>query len=233
MCAMNSPTLHPQLPANDQGRDFILADLHGHRERLDQALKDCRFDANVDRLISVGDLIDRGPDSLACLALLDQPWFFAVRGNHEQMMIDAVSEAKPAAWGLWVRNGGSWALSVADDTLAYWAHRLDALPLTLSVARGEATYGICHAQYRLAHWQDRLSAGDDDTADWLWGRNRLAQKHPEPVAGIDCLFHGHTIVEAVTRKANSLYLDLGAYAGGPLVLIDADDYVPLTHRPRR
>lgn len=67
--------------ANSLGRDFIVDDLHGCLDLLDIELDRVGFDPAVDRLFSVGDLIDRGPDSMGCLRLLNKPWFFAVRGN--------------------------------------------------------------------------------------------------------------------------------------------------------
>ena len=36
-------------------------------------------------------------------------WFFSVRGNHEQMMIDTIEGT--GNQDLWVINGGSWAYS--------------------------------------------------------------------------------------------------------------------------
>ncbi|MEI9179479.1 metallophosphoesterase, partial [Pseudomonas aeruginosa] len=49
------------------------------------------FDNKKDLLISVGDLVDRGAENVECLELITFPWFRAVRGNHEQMMIDGLS----------------------------------------------------------------------------------------------------------------------------------------------
>lgn len=76
------------MPANTSGTDFVVGDLHGCFQLLDALLIQVRFDPARDRLFSVGDLIDRGPDSLACLQLLQEPWFFAVAGNHEAMLGD-------------------------------------------------------------------------------------------------------------------------------------------------
>jgi serine/threonine protein phosphatase 1 len=42
-------------------------------------LRERHFDPYKDLLICVGDLIDRGPDSLQCLQLLKRPWFKTVR----------------------------------------------------------------------------------------------------------------------------------------------------------
>lgn len=216
---------HLTFTANRQGRDFILADLHGYRTRLDAALAEQRFDPDLDRLFSVGDLIDRGPDSPACLALLDEPWFFAVRGNHEQMLIDAQRSQAVHSWSRWLMNGGNWALQQSDQQLEAWAQRLDHLPYTLTVDVGQHRIGLCHAQYRLPHWDDRLSAEDYDRADWVWGRSRLAGRDERPVAGVDWLFHGHTIVERVEQLGNSVFIDRGAYNDGPLMLINLADWL--------
>jgi len=77
-----------KLPGNRQGKDYVIGDLHGCRDLLPPLLDAIHFDPNHDRLFSVGDLIDRGPDSMACLQLLAEPWFYAVQGNHEQMLLE-------------------------------------------------------------------------------------------------------------------------------------------------
>lgn len=74
------------LPANTQGTDYVVGDLHGCFQLLQDALDKVFFDPACDRLFSVGDLVDRGPDSLKCLQLLAEPWFHAVMGNHEAML---------------------------------------------------------------------------------------------------------------------------------------------------
>lgn len=221
---------HQLLPHNLYGRDFVLADLHGHRSRLEDSLAERDFDPQYDRLLSVGDLIDRGPDSPGCLALLDEPWFYAVRGNHEQMLIDAVLQQSSPLWSRWLMNGGHWALAQDEQQLQRWAERLQALPYSLTVACGEALIGVCHAQYRLPNWDDRLTAGDYDIADWMWGRSRLSSGDQRLVAGVDWIFHGHTIVNSVIRLGNSVFIDRGAYNDGPLVLVSIADWLDGTDR---
>ncbi|MGD0959147.1 MAG: metallophosphoesterase [Methylomonas sp.] len=77
-----------QLPENKVGKDYVIGDLHGCYELLERLLDAVNFDMKTDRLFAVGDLIDRGPDSLRCLGLLSEPWFFSVLGNHELMLLD-------------------------------------------------------------------------------------------------------------------------------------------------
>lgn len=91
---------------NTQGRDFVIGDLHGAFPCFENLLKHLNFDREKDRMFSVGDLVDRGPDSLACLRLIREPWFHSVMANHEQMMLHAFADGP---FGMaWVRNGGSW-----------------------------------------------------------------------------------------------------------------------------
>lgn len=71
-----------RLAANSAGRDFVVGDLHGQYDLLMGELDRAGFDRDTDRLICVGDLVDRGPQSVECLSLLREPWFFAVLGNH-------------------------------------------------------------------------------------------------------------------------------------------------------
>lgn len=79
---------HKTIPANLAGRDFVVGDIHGCLSLLQVALREVGFDPAKDRLFSVGDLVDRGPDNVGTLRFfLENPWAMAVRGNHEDNMI--------------------------------------------------------------------------------------------------------------------------------------------------
>lgn len=59
----------------------------------------------IDLLISVGDNIDRGPESLDVLRLLNQPRFTSVKGNHEAMALEAFETGDG---NMWLASGGDW-----------------------------------------------------------------------------------------------------------------------------
>ena len=69
------------------GRDLIVGDVHGCFTKLRASLDAVGFNLERDRLFSVGDLVDRGPESDRALEWLAQPWFHAISGNHEDMAI--------------------------------------------------------------------------------------------------------------------------------------------------
>ncbi len=149
-------TLHTQIPANERGRDFIIGDLHGCLDLLEAEMARHQFDPSVDRMFSVGDLADRGPDAMGCLRLLNQPWFYAVRGNHEDMLLGYLPPSgssikpSPGAGALLMRNGGAWvdALSIDEmmeirDTLL---PKIAALPYVITVGQGETRFNVAHAE---------------------------------------------------------------------------------------
>lgn len=143
-----------RVPTNTVGRDFVVGDLHGHRAVLDELLTRTRFDPVKDRVFSVGDLVDRGPDSFSTLCLLQEPWFFAVRGNHEDMLLDytlagngyGAPERDHPFW----HNGGRWFLELTPDQYRLWEEdlllRTALLPHILVVGAGPTRFQIVHAE---------------------------------------------------------------------------------------
>ena len=83
---MKQPAPVYQRIAGHQWRHIWLSgDIHGCLEQLRRKLWHCRFDPWRDLLISVGDVIDRGPQSLRCLQLLEQHW---VRAAADVFVVD-------------------------------------------------------------------------------------------------------------------------------------------------
>lgn len=68
-------------------RTIIVGDVHGCRRELEQLLDRVRFSSG-DRLVFVGDLIARGPDTPGVLDIARRTGAIIVRGNHEQKILD-------------------------------------------------------------------------------------------------------------------------------------------------
>lgn len=83
----SNPTFIKKIKANVEGRDFIVGDIHGCYNEFKRLLDYVKFDPLRDRVFSTGDLLDRGPSPYECLNLLKKPWFHAVLGNHEDILL--------------------------------------------------------------------------------------------------------------------------------------------------
>jgi len=211
--------------ANTKGRDFVVGDIHGQLDLLDAEMRQTGFDKTRDRLFSVGDLIDRGARSFDCLSLPFEPWFFGVRGNHEMLAHDALFDTDGDDWlrhDLWMSNGGTWALSEnLKEVKVILGEAMRYLPYAREVSVAGKRVGIVHAEppadWSLIELEDH-PAGRERL---VWGRSRIKEEDTTPVANIDAVVTGHTIVGAPTTLGNVHYIDTGAFLTGDLTLIDA------------
>jgi bis(5'-nucleosyl)-tetraphosphatase (symmetrical) len=64
-------------------RRIFVGDIQGCREPLERLLRAVDFQSGRDRLLPVGDLVNKGPDSPGVLALLMQLGAEPVLGNHD------------------------------------------------------------------------------------------------------------------------------------------------------
>ncbi len=77
-------------------RLIAIGDIHGQIHKLETLLADLPLQ-DEDRLVFLGDYVDRGPDVCAVINLLlelaeERPRTVFLRGNHEQMLLDALIE---------------------------------------------------------------------------------------------------------------------------------------------
>jgi len=68
-------------------RIIIIGDLHGCLEEVQLLLDKIAYNTEHDRLIFVGDLVDRGPASAECVKFLREVGAETIRGNHDDKYI--------------------------------------------------------------------------------------------------------------------------------------------------
>lgn len=196
-----------ELPINTQGIDYFVGDIHGQYHRLMHALENVQFKPEYDRLISTGDIIDRGPDSEKCLNLLFKPWFHMVKGNHELMMQQSLLEDDQEAQYQWSNCGGLWILE-DDDPLRFipYAKRIAKLPLALKIGDIGVLHGEFFGEFK---WINALDTYHQEHL--LWGRKRFYQQDNSLIDGIKAVVVGHTPVSGAKRPVlgNTIYIDTG------------------------
>lgn len=213
---------------NTAGRDFAVGDIHGMFRALEYKLIEIDFDETKDRLFSVGDLVDRGPDSREFDRWLQKPWFHSVKGNHEQMMVDAAEEYKnPAnqeAGKLHYINGGDWFYGIPSVEQQCYSIMAQELPIAIEVETDKGLVGLIHAECPLDDWElfKNLYAQNEEYFDTvaMWSRKRITAGNENPVKGLHRLYVGHTPVKYVVTLGNVVYIDTGScFAGGCLTIV--------------
>jgi len=209
------PAVVARYGSNGAGRDFVVGDIHGMFAHLEALMRAVSFRQDTDRLFSVGDLVDRGPDSRDALEWLAYPWFHACRGNHEQFAIDSDD---PEQREVWIRqNGGEWWLDLNDEQQDQFRRGFLHMPLAMEVETATGLVGIVHADVPpMLTWErfmSLLEAGNNDATFYaMWSRNRILGKMSTPaVQGcVDRVYCGHTPTRQTVTLDNVHYIDTGA-----------------------
>ena len=205
------------------GDVIVLGDIHGCFNLYESFLDHVRNTGAT--VILLGDLIDRGPNDMAVLdrtqELLVDPesWglqaFYALRGNHEKMFLDA---ADGYGVGLWKQNGGN----VKElNNLVYHQDWISQLPIYMTIGKTM----FVHAGIYSGHNPAKAIA--DRRADELvWMRNPFITYGPEFYAWSDNLkqiVFGHTPLQAPMpyRIPQGVCIDSGAYYTGILTSYNA------------
>jgi calcineurin-like phosphoesterase family protein len=206
---------------------YACSDLHGMLHFY-KAIKD-RLEPE-DKVYFLGDAGDRGPHSWETIkAILDDPQFIYIKGNHEDMLVDALGKGYGRQYNLLRSNGGkdTYHQCLEESDWADWRIRLKELP-THAVyvnAQGETVY-LSHAGY--TPWVD-----EDGSKKWnwdqelLWSREHFLDKWPEDEKFQKAIIvHGHTpipyLLDEIDPACQMGEIEPGAlwYAGGKKCCID-------------
>ena len=209
-------SLFKSFPLNRLGRDFAVGDIHGMYSLLEKKLAAVNFNPQKDRLFSVGDLVNRGPESSRVMFFLAQPWFYAIKGNHEDIVIR--SETDPDYMDLMLRIGGVWLMDKPQKEQARIRQAFAALPFAIEVQTPAGKIGLVHAECPLDSWDDvifLLKQGKQDALHLeeklCWSRRRFKDRDETPIQGVHALVVGHNVVEGVQLMGNTYYIETGAF----------------------
>lgn len=122
---------------NSVRNTYVIGDVHGRLTQLKALIESLEYDPQRDRLVFLGDLIDRGEDSPGVVSYVielqqESQNLICLRGNHEQMLLDLI-EYGDLLW-LVPENGG--AVTIAQYGCKY-IEETSTLSLQIPVAHLE------------------------------------------------------------------------------------------------
>ncbi len=194
-------------------RTIVVGDLHGCMEELLTLLDEVSFDGGRDRLVSVGDIVGKGPRGAELVRLFRKRGYSAVRGNHDEKLI------------AWRRGESSKSLGPAHrpdasrmgDADWRW---LESLPLYLElpehdaiIVHGGLVPGVPldeqdpHVLLNLRSFRSDGSPSKRVDAGEPW-----AKRWPGPALVV----FGHDAVRGLQRWPHAIGLDTGCVYGGQL-----------------
>lgn len=218
----------------DDLRIYAIGDIHGRADLLQRLLDkidddDARRGAVAERrLVFLGDYIDRGPLSREVIDILIDglPDRFAtdfLRGNHEEMLLQAQHDDQAAA--LWLLNGGEETIAsylrgrsegLGDPPSPDWVARMlgETHLRLLNGLAGKVAYGhylFVHAGVRPGHPLDQQTPHD-----LAWIREPFLSSTADFGA---IVVHGHTPVAQPVVRPNRIGIDTGAWMSERLTAV--------------
>jgi serine/threonine protein phosphatase 1 len=174
---------YKKLDLDTTQRHFVFGDIHGHFGTFLDLLNLINYDEERDVIYSVGDLIDRGPQSTEVVEFWENhPKRHVTRGNHEQML---VAFGKWESCWMYAPNGGPATLaSLADrDRSIEWLKDFcRSLPIVIDVGDNDDpnAFRIVHAEHPaimsnedIMRILEHTSTEDLGESDLLWSRNDI------------------------------------------------------------
>lgn len=221
---------------------YAIGDIHGYHKPLLKLLGMIKQDADGQpyRLVFVGDYVDRGPESYRVVQLVKDLTEgapennIAIRGNHEQMMLEAMTHLKTdddqvilenqRVIGLWLYNGGQETL---DDYLTHSPREIDRHLAWLErlPTKFETEYHFfCHGGIR-----NDLPLDQQTDAMLMWARdwwcNRIGG---QPISHPKHIVYGHTPTRNGMPRTypDSTGVDTGVFFCGRLTAARFDTSKP-------
>lgn len=240
--------LHREIDLRDRRRVLAAGDVHGDFDLLEARLTEMAWDPLQDQLILLGDIVDRGPDSLRALEWVDT---LRVLGNHEEVV--ALVAQREIDDEEWVREfGAGWIWDMDRAQARDVARRLNEAPVALSVVTPVGRrIGICHADCPSDwNWVVTTLEGEEGATrremvrKCLWSRDQgleivnahyEGRSHESPsgiMSGIDHVFHGHTAMWRPFIHGDRSWIDTGGAMTGRLTVVDVDRWLDDEHLHR-
>jgi len=195
-------------------RTFVTSDIHGNNEAFNKALKHIQLQKD-DKLILLGDYIDRGVDSKGVLDtilyLKEQDFnLVCLIGNHEQMFLDAINDHRNLSQ--WIMNGGDTTLS------SFLTRSIHKIPIQYIDLIKSFNYYYEDGKYIFVHAALNMFNENpfDDLETILWSREPDWLLN-EAWLKDRTLIHGHSpteaklIIESVQNRRNIICIDNGSF----------------------
>jgi len=199
-------------------RIFAIGDIHGCYDPLVRLLGRIPIDWSRDRLVFMGDYIDRGPQSFEVIEHLIElqkrhPETVFLKGNHEQMLADYLSGKDRMTY---LYNGGQQTLdSYLRNSSALGRYPIPEAHLrffeSLQLMFETENYIFVHAGLRKG-----LPLENQRPEDLLWIRENFVDTRHS--FGKRVVF-GHTPFDEPRVEPNKIGIDTGAVYGNKLTCV--------------
>ena len=201
---------------NEGGNVWVIGDIHGYADTFVALLGNLNLNSR-DRVVLLGDLVDRGPRSCEVIRVArENEQISSVLGNHEQMMLQHFDvdniENMTAKQAGWFYVGGRATNQSYLDEFTDSSGNLESFDLRMRVGKDLAwldslPHHIVLDEFRLVHagyspWDGDLDLQTTDTLMWIRGEFHNAIT---PVDEKRTIVFGHSTMPGFGLKQSEIW----------------------------
>jgi serine/threonine protein phosphatase 1 len=199
-------------------RLFAIGDIHGCFNALRNLIETKIILTNTDKIILLGDYIDRGSNSKEVvdyiITLIEKGFdIIPLMGNHESILLEVLENDDYLA--KWIRNGGTETMnSFGIKSIKQLSNRYIVFFKGLRPYYSFDNFLFVHAGFN-----DTCENPFNDTYEMLWSRNQV---YSHPLLSGKTIIHGHTPVtveqcrQSVNKRMQNISIDTGCvYSNRP------------------
>lgn len=209
---------------------YVIGDVHGQVYALRELLWKANFRKEIDRLIVLGDVCDRGPKTRDTIDLLRSIRnLVLIKGNHDvwalSWMIDCVEEQ------LWLSQGG-------NRTLRSYQYDNESVPVShISFLEKAVPYHVEDGcLFVHGGFDPDKPIEEQKEENLIWDRDLINYAKDNEILAYKRVFIGHTPTKNITGKKepaflhNLVMMDCGAGHKGNLCMMNTKDLTYLLRK---
>ena len=209
-------------------RKFVIGDIHSHFNEMMELFEMVKFNFKTDTLISLGDLVDRGPNPIEVIeTLMKIKKFIHILGNHDEWCYQyLINSDRPVEW---LSQGGM-------PTLNAYIHNQEYQERHISFFKKARLYYVDSDNRLFVHggFNHRIpfNLQIDNKELLTWDRSLVLtamenEQYDQNFTEFKEIFVGHTptqfIKEELPKRFSNLWmLDTGVYISGKLTIMNIE-----------
>ena len=209
-------------------RKFVIGDIHSHYDEMMELFEMVNFDFNNDTLISLGDLVDRGPNPIEVIETLKRiKKFIHILGNHDEWCYQyLLNNNQPSEW---VSQGGKTTINAYMNNPEYSEKHITFFERARLYYIDSDNRLFVHAGF---NQRIPINLQGENKELLIWDRSLVLtameyEQYDQTFTEFKEIFVGHTptqfIKEELPKKFSNLWmLDTGVYISGKLTIMNID-----------
>ncbi|MGM0407459.1 MAG: metallophosphoesterase [Bacteroidota bacterium] len=209
-------------------RKFVIGDIHSHYDEMIELFGKVKFNYDTDTLISLGDLVDRGPKPIEVIeTLMKIKKFIHILGNHDEWCYQyLLNNNQPIEW---ISQGGQSTLNAYKSDHEFQVRHIPFFEKAKLYYIDNENRLFVHGGF---NHRIPFNLQLDNKELLIWDRSLVLtaieyEQYNQTFPEFSEIFVGHTptqfIKENIPKKFSNLWmLDTGVYISGKLTIMNIE-----------